>query len=154
MTILRVDRAMDAIQQTPLILNAVIGSMSAEHARQSRDGEGWSVTAIVCHMRDFESIVQQRIRIMLAEHHPTLPALDNDAAAQMGAYDSQDVHEVMQHFEGARFLTHQMLVPLTDDLWQRRGTHPKYGEMSVIEVVITAALHDVAHIEQIVRARA
>jgi hypothetical protein len=155
MTILTPERAMQAIQQTPPILKAVIGSMSADQAQQHRDGaEGWSITAVVCHMRDYEGIVQQRIRMMLAQSVPDLPALDNEAAAQMGDYAAQDVHEALDQFGGARFLTYQMLFPLPETLWQRRGVHPQYGEISVIEVVINAALHDMAHIEQITRALA
>jgi hypothetical protein len=155
MTILRPDRAMQAIQHTPPILKVVIGALSAEQAQQLRDGvDGWSIAAMVCHLRDYEGIVQQRIRLMLSQSVPVLPALDNDEAAQRGDYASQDVHEAFDQFEGARFLTYQMLFPLSDALWQRRGVHPQFGEISLIEVVINTALHDIAHIEQIVRALA
>jgi hypothetical protein len=41
---------------------------------------------------------------------------------------------------------------LTDDQWRRTGIHPRMGDHNMIELAANVALHDLNHIEQMVRA--
>lgn len=45
-----------------------------------------------------------------------------------------------------------MLIPLREDEWQRRGLHPESGVVTLLEHVTNVSLHDLNHIEQIIRA--
>ena len=42
----------------------------------------------------------------------------------------------------------------TPEQWQRYGTHPDYGQITILEVCANIALHDINHIEQMARALA
>jgi hypothetical protein len=45
-----------------------------------------------------------------------------------------------------------LIANCTEDQWSRRGVHPESGVVTLLELAINVGLHDVNHIEQIVRA--
>lgn len=153
MTILTKERAIRRMQQTPVILHALLNGVTPEKASASTDGpDGWSVLQIMCHLVDLEAIFKGRVEMALNENNPKFPGNDVNAMAIERNYAGQDFERTWQNWVVARrdFLT--FLNGLTDEQWARRGIHPSMGELSVIELALNTALHDVDHIEQISRA--
>ncbi len=113
-------------------------------------GTEWSLTEVVCHLRDVEIEVHQaRIRALLAEDGAFLPGVDADEWADQRNYCVQDGPQALVDFLSARDETIALLEPLSPDIWERRGQHTFFGPTSLQEIVFLAVRHDRAHTGQL-----
>jgi len=145
-------KALRTARKTSLILAEVLKNVTEAQATGPTDGpDGWNVLFIVCHMHDYEMILAERVKCILEQDTPTLPAMNNAALAESRRYAERNLSE---EFEGCVQKRQDLIVKL-DGLdaagWARRGVHPVQGEGSLVDVVINAGLHDVDHTEQIIR---
>lgn len=153
MPMLSVDKALRSLRKTPVILSAILRDVDQERAVSATDGaDGWSVLFVVCHLRDFEEIYTERLRLMLETEYPRYSHIDQEALPMKHRYADQNLRDVLNDFIEQRRRQVATFEKLTDEQWKRRGQHPEFGEHDVLEFAINTALHDVNHIEQIVRA--
>jgi len=151
MMVINAERALLSLRQSPVVLDAVLTGVTPERAREATDGPGgWNVVGVVCHLRDYERVFFARATLMLEADNPTLPAPDPDELASRGDYATQDLATALAayHTNRRRFLG--VLTGLGEEGWGRRGVHPRMGTMTILELALHVALHDVNHIEQIV----
>jgi uncharacterized damage-inducible protein DinB len=141
------------VRKTPVILKTILSGVTQERAQHATDGPvGWSVVEVMCHLRDWEPIFLERIRLMLETDNAQLPHYDQEAMAKDGNYASQNLQAAFDAYLSKRKELVNQLSSLTEAQWQRRGTHPRMGEHSMVELAGNVALHDLNHIEQMVRA--
>ena len=146
------EKALRSLRKTPVILAGILDNVSQERAQQATDGpDGWNGIEIVGHLLDYEEIFFERAKRMLAEDKPALEGYDQDALVKDHDYAHQNLQDVFQRFVTLRRTFINLLTTLTDEEWARQGVHPQSGEITVLEHAINITLHDVNHIEQIVR---
>lgn len=144
------DRPIMSLRQTAAILDAVLREVPPERARAATDGpDGWSVVGVVCHLRDYEAVFHERATLMLSADNPALPSPDPDKLARINGYDSANLGAALATFQERRRGFLELLSGLCADQWGRRGVHPRYGDTTVLDLALHAALHDVNHVEQI-----
>lgn len=147
-----VPRAVGLIRYTTQAIGHALHGLSHADATTLRDGpDGWTVTEIVCHLRDFAVIFHERTQRILHEDTPTLTPHDHEQMARDQAYNAQDVHavyaEMLPVFEGlAAFYE-----GLQDADWARTGIHPEQGSFSLTKSLLQVGLHNANHLEQITR---
>lgn len=133
-------------------LGHVIGPLSAEQARELRDGpQGWSIVEIVCHLRDFDEIFYQRALMMLNEEQPKLPAYDHEAMAIERGYQEQDFNEAYLTLRRSRRRFCDFFASLSPQQWQSGGHHPERDSFDMTDAAMQVGLHDLDHLEQITR---
>lgn len=114
------------------------------------DEESWSLTELVCHLRDVEREVhQERIEGVLENDTPFLPGIDADRWAPLRHYRSQDGPQALVDYLEARTATIQLLESQPPEAWQRVGQHSFFGPTSLKELVNLAVQHDEVHRRQI-----
>jgi len=147
------EKALRDFQKTPLILSVILKDVSQKKAQTSRDGaDGWTVLEVVGHMNEFEQAFFQRSRLIVETEMPKFPALDPEALAKSHHYNDQKLADVFASYVKTRRAHLAYVQVLTPEQWQRRGVHPASGEVTLVENVINTTLHDVNHIEQIIKA--
>jgi hypothetical protein len=152
MPILTPERTLMYLRKSPVILKATLGDVSQERAQQATDGpDGWSVVEIMCHLRDYEEIFIERARLILDRDSPTLPPYNQEELAGERNYKSQNLKEAFASYLNRRQQFIGILSNLSEAQWQRRGLHPAWGDINMLEVGTNAALHDLNHTEQLVR---
>jgi hypothetical protein len=110
----------------------------------------WSLTMIMCHLRDVEQEVYHlRFRNLIAEENAFLPGASPDEWAEERGYATQDGREALEAFLSARKVTLAMLKGLSAEIWKRKGQHTFFGPTSMHELVYLAVRHDDLHWEQI-----
>ncbi len=133
-------------------LGHVIGGLSAEQARELRDGvDGWSIVEILCHLRDFDEIFYQRALLMLNEEQPQLPAYDHEAMAIERGYQRQDLKAAYQELRRSRQRFIDFFAALSPRQWQRGGHHPERDSFTMTDAALQVGMHDLDHLEQITR---
>jgi uncharacterized damage-inducible protein DinB len=145
-------KALRTLRKNPTILKAVLAGVTPEQARTLRDGsDGWSIHYIVCHLRDVEELFTQRVRDLLAQPNPTFAITSNEDLIRQNNYDGQDYETALNDYLERRQTFISLLEALADEQWLLAGTHPQQGPATLLDVAVNTGLHDIDHIEQIVR---
>ncbi len=112
--------------------------------------EDWSLTELVCHLRDVEREVHQpRFRALISQDNAFMAGADPDRWTAERVYQDEDGAKALAAFAAARQNTLALLQPLTEEMWQRRGRHAFFGPTSMHELLNLVVQHDHAHWEQV-----
>ena len=143
------------MQKTLDILIGMLRPVDQERAttlRDLSDGEaGWTTLEVLCHLRDFDGYFRGRAVMMAMQENPALPAYDHEAIAVERRYNEQNLQRVLDELMASRRETVDFFEELSDAQWARTGTHPERGDFTMTDAVMQVGLHDVVHVEQIVR---
>src|SRR5678816_657924 len=83
----------------------------------------WSAREIVHHLGDSESFSAARLRKLLVEENAVIQGYDQDAYASKLRYIERDMAPALEAFRSSRESTVQLLHLMTENDWQRVGTH-------------------------------
>ena len=113
----------------------------------------WSAREIVHHLGDSESFSAGRLRKLLAEDNPVIQGYDQDQYATKLRYNERDMAPALEAFRLARETTMQILNLMTEDEWQREGTHTESGRYTTEDWLEIYAANAHNHAAQIVQLR-
>jgi len=113
----------------------------------------WSAREIVHHLGDSESFSAARLRKLLIEDNPVIQGYDQDEYASRLRYNERDMAPALDAFRSARETTLQLLRLMTEDDWQRVGSHTESGRYSTEDWLTIYAAHAHNHASQIRRLR-
>ncbi|MDI3339839.1 MAG: DinB family protein [Sphaerobacter sp.] len=143
---------LDVYRATPQTLRALLRGLPDEVVRAAGpDEDPWSIVEIVCHLRDAEERVIERVRRMRDEERPALAAYDQAALAQARRYRDQSLTQALEAFCRLREEQIALLEALAPEEWQRAGVHAEVGEITIQQLVAHMAAHDAVHLAQIAR---
>lgn len=137
------------LRQVPDLIGEAIQGLSEDDLRRRPSPDEWSILEVCCHLRDFAEIEGQRVRRLVEEDGPTLEPYDQEALARERNYQDDDprrVRTALRAFWGG--LAYQ-LESLTDEQWERAGTHPEVGPVTVRSRAEDEVEHAQAHLEQL-----
>lgn len=133
------------------IVDALVGINPEE--MNAREGSGeWCPREIVHHLADSEMTSAIRLRLLIAEDNPTLVGYDQEAFVA-NLYPERPIEPSLDAFGAARAATSPILRRLTEEQWQRTGSHTEVGRYGVEDWLQTYAAHAHDHADQIRRAR-
>jgi DinB superfamily len=136
-------------------LVAVATTGAAGPVLDFRPAEGkWGVRTIVCHLADTEIVLTMRLRQILAEENPLMPAIDQDAWADRLDYGKRKLSPALETFRRTRAENYELLRDLPEEAFARTGQHTKRGTMTLLDLLRIFAEHAEKHVQQIQAARA
>jgi FMN phosphatase YigB (HAD superfamily) len=117
----------------------------------TRPGAGeWSLTEIVCHLRDVEREVNgERLKLITGMDDPFIAAVDSDPWAEARQYQAQSGPQALAAFTAARKRNVAFLAALPAEAWQRPARHSALGPTQLAEIVGFSLDHDRIHLEQL-----
>ena len=135
-------------QTVPALQELTAGLEAALWRLRPANGE-WSVTEIICHLRDVDREVHlSRLRSLIAQKEPFIAGVVSDRWAIERNYQAQDGRAALAELAAARIELLALLPIQEDAIWQRRGRHTFFGPTSFLELVCLVLEHDELHIEQ------
>lgn len=143
----------DDYTRGPARLRAALAGLNGGALNLREPGSDWTIRDIVTHLSDAESAFSIRVRHMIAEENPVIPAFDEDVWKRRLQYLWRDVDASLALFQANRFATAEILAYAGKNAWHRTGQHSEDGEITVLELVRRAANHVHHHVAQIERAR-
>lgn len=135
--------------ETARQLAHLVEGVPAEKLRQSPAPDKWSVIEILAHLADAEVGSTWRYRQMIEHDGIALTSFDQGLWQRLGQYSSRDPEESLRLFSLLRQTNLQLFDRLTPVEWERHGVHAERGPMSVRDLAIQIAGHDLNHVEQI-----
>jgi hypothetical protein len=135
-----------------VVVEALVGISDRELDARPAPGR-WSPREIVHHLADSEMTSAVRLRLLLAQDRPAIPAYDQEEFARRLHYD-RPYETSLEAFRLARQSTAELLDRLEPADWLREGIHSESGRYSVERWLEIYAEHAHKHASQILRARA
>ena len=128
-------------------LRRAVAGMSREQLLARPVSGKWSTLEVVCHLADFEPILADRMKRVIAEDRPQLLGADENRFAAALAYHQRDVEEELTIIERTREQMARILRTLPAEAFQRVGVHNERGELSLERLVTMAANHIPHHVK-------
>ena len=135
------------LSSTPIRLQEMLASFGDGGVNRPLAPGKWSPREIVTHLADCEIAHSFRYRQALAEDNPVVQPWDQDKWAKN--YAAYDAAQAMRAFVALREWNVALIRSLTAEQMARPVNHPERGNLTVRELVETAAGHDINHLRQL-----
>lgn len=143
------EQTIDALRALPRQIEELVQGLSEDSLRWRPSPGEWSIKEVCCHLRDFSEIGGERIRRMLSEDKPFLPAYDQEALARERDYQKESMPLVLTALRAFSGGLAYLLENLGEQEWQRTGRHEERGPISIGQYAQLLADHAREHLEQI-----
>lgn len=127
----------------------LIASIPVEKLGQRPAQDKWSVAEILAHLADAEVGSTWRYRQMIEHDGVPLSSFNQDLWERLGEYSSRSPEDSLELFRLLREANLKMFDRLTPEEWQRHGMHAERGRMSVTDLAVQIAGHDINHLAQL-----
>lgn len=138
--------AADAYLTGPATLRAAVAGMSRDQLIARPVPGKWSTLEVVCHLADFEPIMADRMKRVIAFDRPQLLAADENGFAKTLAYHDRDVDEELAIIEATRRQMARILRTLPESAADRVGVHSERGPKTLMELLAGATDHIAHHL--------
>ena len=129
------------------VLRQAVAGMSREQLQARPIAGKWSTQEVVCHLADFDPILADRMKRVIAEDRPTLVGADENRFAAALAYGDRDVGEELAIIEQTRRQMARILRTLPAEALGRVGVHNERGPRTLEQLLTTAANHIPHHVK-------
>jgi hypothetical protein len=126
------------------------GRVEADLRRRQEDGE-WSAKEIACHLRDGARIYHERLFLAATHERPLLPGYDEAALARDKNYQEAETAAIIPELRSWREETVDLLAGLRPEAWDHVAIHEEIGPMTVAQLAVHMAEHEVDHLRGIAR---
>ncbi|MBM3994321.1 MAG: DUF664 domain-containing protein [Planctomycetes bacterium] len=138
----------------PKQLRAGVAGMSREQLLARPITGKWSTLEVVAHLADFEPILADRMKRVIAEDKPTLVGADEQKFTANLFYHDRDVQEELTIIEATRSQLARILRKLPDAALQRVGNHTERGPRTLEQLLKGAIDHLPHHLKFVTEKRA
>ena len=131
----------------PRTLRQAVAGMTPEQVRARPVAGKWSALEVVCHLADFDPILADRMKRVIAEERPQLLGADENRFAAALAYHQRDLEEEVAIIERTRSQMARILRTLPDEALKRVGVHNERGPRTLEDLLTGAANHITHHLK-------
>jgi uncharacterized damage-inducible protein DinB len=128
----------------PKALRGAVAGMTREQLTARPVAGKWSTLEVVCHLADFDPILADRMKRVIAEERPTLLGADENRFAAALAYHDRDPEEELTLIERTRSQLARVLRKLPAEALGRVGVHNERGPRT-LEQLLTTAINHIPH---------
>jgi hypothetical protein len=147
------DEMIDAYLAGVGAVRAAVAGLSREQLLAWPIPGQWSTLEVICHLADFEPILADRMKRVIAFERPTLLAADENQFAARLAYHRRDLDEELAIIEQTRRQMARILRTLPPEAFERVGLHSERGPKTLAELLTTATNHVPHHLSFIFEKR-
>ena len=128
-------------------LRDAVAGMTREQLLARPVAGKWSTLEVVCHLADFEPILADRMKRVIAEDQPALLAADEKRFAAALAYHQRELEEELALVEKTRRQMARILRTLPEEALTRVGVHSERGPRTLEQLLAGATGHIPHHVK-------
>ena len=150
-----IDSGREVLSRTPAALQAMLADLPDEWLRTREADDAWSPYQVCGHLLHVDECDWiDRTRVIL-EHGTSRVFEPVDREAGFARFHGWPLSALLERFAATREANLQELATLVGpgDL-DRRGVHPTFGEVTLAQLLATWVVHDLNHLNQIVKTMA
>jgi hypothetical protein len=147
-----VEQAIQILERTPSVIEALLKGLDDDWTMQNEGGETWSAFDIVGHYIHGEKTDWiPRMQIILGDGDKHFKPFDR--FAQFTESKGKTLDQLLGEFDVLRKESLAILngISFTDEMFDRTGIHPKFGDVTLRQLLSTWVVHDLTHIHQLSR---
>ena len=151
-----INKSTEILERTPLVLKQLTNNLSADWIVNNEGGETWSVFDVIGHLvHGDKTDWMTRIEIILFKGTEK-EFRSFDRFAQFEESKGKTLEQLLIEFEEIRDVNLKKLkgFNLTNSDYIKTGIHPKFGVVTLSQLISTWTVHDLDHISQISRVMA
>jgi len=151
-----INRSIEILERTPGVLIQLTKDLSADWIMNNEGGESWSVFDVIGHLIHGEKtdwMTRTDIILLTGPHKEFKPF---DRFAQLEESKGKSLEQLLNEFKSARELNLKKLkgFNLTEADYKKTGIHPKFGAVTLSQLISAWTVHDLDHLSQISRVMA
>jgi len=131
----------------PRTLRQAVAGLSREQLLARPVAGKWSTLEVVCHLADFDPIIAERMKRVLAEERPQLLGADEKRFATALAYHERNLDEELAIIEQTRSQMARILRTLPPEALGRVGVHNERGPRTLEDLLTGATNHLTHHVK-------
>ena len=151
-----IDKSIEILERTPVVLIHLTNNLSADWTMNNEGGETWSVFDVIGHLIHGEKTDWvTRIEIILSDSADK-KFKPFDRFAQLEESKGKTLDMLLNEFLAAREWSLKKLkgFRLTENDLNKTGIHPRFGSVTLSQLIAAWTVHDLDHISQISRVMA
>lgn len=151
-----IQSALQILERTPAVLESMLRDLHDRWTMNNEGSDSWSAYDIVGHYIHGEKTDWiPRMKIILGENNDK-HFVPFDRFAQFTNSKGKTLEQLLDEFRTLRLESLAALkqVEFSDEVLSRTGIHPKFGTVTLKELLATWVVHDLTHIYQITRVMA
>jgi uncharacterized damage-inducible protein DinB len=150
------DQSIEILERTPFVIESLLNGLSDDWTNGNEGPDTWSPYDVVGHLIHGEKTDWiSRLEIILS-NGPNKTFEKFDRFAQFNESKGKSLDDLLQEFKALRNRNIALLkskrIAASD--FVRTGIHPKFGEVTLAQLLSTWVAHDLDHISQIARVMA
>jgi len=131
----------------PAALRQAVAGMTREQQLARPIPGKWSTLEVVCHLADFDPILTDRMKRIIALDRPPLISADENCYAAALAYQERDIDEELTIIERNRGQMARILRTMPATVMGRVGVHSERGPLTLEQVLAMAIRHIPHHLK-------
>jgi hypothetical protein len=150
------NKSIEILSRTPFVLKSLLENLSEDWTKNNEGGDSWSPYDIIGHFIHGEKtdwIARAKIILNDGGNKNFEPY---DRFAQFKESKGKSLHELLNEFSTLREENIKTLKSfnIDDEKLGLEGIHPKFGNVTLKQLLSTWVIHDLTHIAQISRVMA
>ena len=149
------NKTFEVLERTPNVLNDLLSGLSDDWIINNEGEETWSPYDIMGHLVHGEHTDWMgRLNIILNDGDKHF--IPFDRIAMFKESEGKNLQQLLSEFAELRKANLEKLkrLALTNDDLNKKGMHPAFGEVTLLQLLSTWTVHDLTHITQITRVMA
>jgi len=150
------EKSFEILERTPTVLRTLLSGLSDDWIMNNEGPETFSPYYVMGHLIHGEKTDWRDRTVMILEHGTEKTFVPFDRFAQFEASKGKSLTNLIDDFEKLRLdsLTWLKSLNLTEEDFNKKGTHPALGQVTLRQLLSTWVIHDLTHIAQITRVMA
>ena len=146
-----IELGLEVLERTPAVLRVWLGGLSPEWLAANEGPDTWNPYDVVGHLIHGERTDWMARANIILGGGGTFATFDR--FAQFRESEGKSLAQLLDEFEEVRRanIAHIRSLSLTDADLEKTGTHPKFGTVTLRQLLSTWAAHDLDHLMQISR---
>lgn len=151
-----IQSAVQVLERTPLVVEGLLKNLPDEWVMSNEGGDSWSAFDIIGHYIHGEKTDWiPRMQIILSKEQDK-HFVPFDRLAQFNDSKGKSLDQLLTEFKKLRLQNLETLksVEFNNEVLNQTGIHPKFGSVTLRQLLAAWVVHDLTHIYQISRVMA
>jgi hypothetical protein len=139
--------ALAVLERTPTTLRALLERIPAGERTRRPQPDAWSPHEVLAHLRDAQTVLEQRVGLILEHDQPDLEA------KMVWSWNREErpasTDEVHSEYQSSRERVLERLHAAPAEAWWRTGRHGEFGLLTLTQQVSYFAAHEPTHLRQL-----
>jgi hypothetical protein len=150
------DRSIEILERTPTVLSLMLDGISTDWTTNNEGAETWSAYDVIGHLIHGEKTDWMPRAELILSDNTNKNFITFNRFAQFEESKGKTLKQLLNEFKllRERNIAKLLSLKITDEDLQKKGIHPAFEEVSLLQLLATWVVHDLDHIVQISRVMA